>query len=590
MSDFMDPFPELPQVVDVGGDRYFMGPQKPIELGFKSRQDYLNSFGSDKQTEYLIRKYLFYSLANKQKLAFDDPKEKAALITLLKKRAAKLESSKEFTSSTLKNTLIQRSYLNIQRLIQDLEGADYKGTIMPQEISESCNNAKKYIRQIPEDRVFQLVLEIAWYLLHPDEVPKKVECDWAKLVQDLDTLRLGDLVGQIRGEEDTFNKNAQNIQGNIKKPFNYFKKINLEAVAKAPSKQNALDVAKDMALRMEGEDTNAEMKERLKTLLNILEVKKYLRNDLPVNKDRLKIIDVPAAEQISRSLISNPLRGVSGGTQTMDKPLGIAFNPLFEYFKMVFDPVYSILASSIDRYSANQQKANIKTSLLPQLTALLHICNNLNPGEDGEGSQNTYGVYRITNMDANVISFINKMFGFTRTYLDKFGADDTKKNIFNKQLFQLPKVRLTSLLNRSLNPNVYKDADSIPYIQFFTVGGSGNMTLLDKSTFMTKDGATEEQFVGVQDFFKPSDLYIVCTKSDNDKENIPMNLYEINFDQVDVSDNGLIINSIPENYFNKNKEPAVFLDGLVTLEPYVVYNDAELALSIFILFKELMPK
>lgn len=579
MSDFIDPFPELPQVIDIGGDRYFMGPQKPIELGFKSRQDYLNSFGSDKQTEYLIRKYLFYSLDNKRKLAFDDPKEKAELIKLLKKRATKLESSREFTSSTLKNTLIQRSYLNIQRLIQDLEGTDYKGsTSLLPELSLPCTKAKKYIRQIPEDRLFQLVLEIAWYLLHPDEVPKKVECDWAKLIQDLDTLRLGDLMGQIHGElKDT---------GDLKKPFNYFKKINLEAVAKAPSKQNALDVAKDMALQMEGEDTNAEMKERLKTLLNILEVKKYLRNDLPVNKDRLKIIDVPTAEQISRSLISNPLSGGKSisGSATIDKPLGVAFNPMFDYFKTVFDPVYSILASSIDRYSAVQQKANIKTSLLPQLTTLLHICNNLNPGSDG--TQNTYGVYRITNMDADVVAFINKMFGFTRAYLEKFGADDAKKNTFNKQLFELPKVRLTSLLNKSLNPNVF--AESIPYIQFFTVGG--NMTLINKSTFMTKDGVSEELFGAVDDFFKPTDLYIVCTKSDNIKENIPMNVYEIDFDAVDVSDNGLTINSIPENYFNKHKEPEVFLDGLVTLEPYVVYNDAELALSIFILFKELMPK
>jgi hypothetical protein len=44
MSEFRDPFPELPQVVDIGGDRYFMGPQKPIELGFKSRKDFINSF------------------------------------------------------------------------------------------------------------------------------------------------------------------------------------------------------------------------------------------------------------------------------------------------------------------------------------------------------------------------------------------------------------------------------------------------------------------------------------------------------------------------------------------------------------------
>lgn len=51
------------------------------------------------------------------------------------------------------------------------------------------------------------------------------------------------------------------------------------------------------------------MKDRLKTLINILEVKKYLNNDLPVNEDRLKIIDVPTAEKISQSMISNPMRG-----------------------------------------------------------------------------------------------------------------------------------------------------------------------------------------------------------------------------------------------------------------------------------------
>jgi hypothetical protein len=46
----------------------------------------------------------------------------------------------------------------------------------------------------------------------------------------------------------------------------------------------------------------------------------------------------------------------------------------------------------------------------------------------------------------------------------------------------------------------------------------------------------------------------------------------------------------PENYFNKNKEPVMYLEKLVTITPYVVFNDAELALSIFIAFKELMPK
>ena len=44
MTEFVDRFSDLPQVIDVGGDRYFMGPQKPIELGFKSRKNYLDAF------------------------------------------------------------------------------------------------------------------------------------------------------------------------------------------------------------------------------------------------------------------------------------------------------------------------------------------------------------------------------------------------------------------------------------------------------------------------------------------------------------------------------------------------------------------
>jgi hypothetical protein len=106
MTEFIDSFPSLSQVVDVGGDRYFMGPQKPIELGFKSRQDFINSFGQNSRTEQLVRKYLFLSLKDKGKLRFDSPEDKIELINILKKRAKQLEQSKEFTSSLLKNTVL----------------------------------------------------------------------------------------------------------------------------------------------------------------------------------------------------------------------------------------------------------------------------------------------------------------------------------------------------------------------------------------------------------------------------------------------------------------------------------------------------
>jgi hypothetical protein len=114
---------------------------------------------------------------------------------------------------------------------------------------------------------------------------------------------------------------------------------------------------------------------------------------------------------------------------------------------------------------------------------------------------------------------------------------------------------------------------------------------MSKDKFMDpkKPEMTEQVFNAVNDFFTKDNIYILCTKSDNIKENIPMNLYEIDFSQIDVSQTGMEIKT-PENYFNKNKEPEMFFEKLVMMTPYVVFNDAELALSIFIAFKELMPK
>ena len=578
MSDFRDPFPNLPQVVDIGNDRYFMGAQKPIELGFKDRADYIKSFSDNSRTEFLIRKYLYISLKGKKRLVFEDPKEKAELIAILRKRAKKIESSNEFTSSTLKNTLLQRSYLNIQRLIQELEGPDYKGFKFPSlpDISLPCTKAKKYIRTIPENRLYQLILEIAWYLLHPDDVPEKVKCDWAKTIKQLDTLRIGDLV--INEKQN----------GNSVSPSNYFKRINLSSVVKSKTLVNALDQAREMAQQIEGTTANDNMKERLQTHINILEIKKYLSDDLPIDKDRVKIIDVPAATSISNSLISNPMKGGAGAGagKALDKPLGIAMRPLFNYFKVVFDPVYSLLESSIDTYS---KKTDIQKVMIPQLTTVLHICNNLNPSETTTSGLNTYGVYRIKNVDETLITFMNNMIASTDTYVSSVG-DDAKRNIFNRQLFHLPKVRLSSLLNKFVDPTKYSDPDSIPYIQLFTVGG--NLRLIEKDKFMnsTKPEMTEEVFKAVNEFFAPTDLYILCTKSDNVKENIPMNMYEIDYDTIDVGETGIQIDNISNNYFNKNKKPELYLENLVTLLPYVVFNDAELALSILILFKELMPK
>jgi hypothetical protein len=120
----------------------------------------------------------------------------------------------------------------------------------------------------------------------------------------------------------------------------------------------------------------------------------------------------------------------------------------------------------------------------------------------------------------------------------------------------------------------------------------GNVTLMPEDVFMTSkktNGVQQEQvFKAINELFVPTDLYILCTKSENIMENIPTAVYEIDFDSVDISKLGMDITT-PDNYFNKNKDAGLHLENFVNLTEYDVFNDAELALSIFISFKELMP-
>ena len=564
----IDKFSELSHTIDIGGDRYFMGTQKPIESGFKNRKHYLNAFGTEPETERLLRKYMYYSLKDKKNMVFNSQEDKTALIKILKDWVKKTKTNPLYNSPILKNTIIRRSCLNIEELIQQLENSDNKDLSnkhsfkMPDMDILPCTKAKKYIKTIPDDHKFQMILEIAWYLLHPDKVPEQVGCDWAKLIKQLDTLRLGDVVAEIR--------NADTSVEPTKNAFNYFKKINIQAVAKSETIENALDQAKKFATEIQDKNASDEIKNRLKLLLNLLEMKKYIAKE-DINRNI-------SIKNIERSMINNPMKGGSGISSSgisnpLNKPLGIAMKPLFDYFKVVYDPIYSFLESNIQKHRKTNQ------IIIPHLTTLLHICNNLNPSNTSD--KNTYGVYRITNVDLELLKFINIMINDTGKYISSMTNVD--KNTFNKQLFKLPKVRLSSIVSDIPVTGV---TSNTPYIQFFTMGA--NINYHTKPSLKLID-ATDN---AVKDFYNTNSIYIVCTKSDNITEQIPINVYDIDYNTINISENTIKIDNIPENYFNKNKMTLsdIYLENLLDITPYAVYNDAELALSIFIAFKELMPK
>ena len=135
-------------------------------------------------------------------------------------------------------------------------------------------------------------------------------------------------------------------------------------------------------------------------------------------------------------------------------------------------------------------------------------------------------------------------------------SDDT----FIDKISQLPKVRLTTFLKEStLNIN--------RHIQLFSV--DDNLTIHPESRLNNR----------IKTFFNKKDLYITCTESSS----IPMKLHEIDFNTIDVT-NDIEIYSLKPFHSPDSSD----LDHYVSLNKNL--NDSEIALSIFILFKELIYK
>lgn len=566
MGDFIDLYPTLPAIIDVGGIKYYMLPGKPIQDVYKSRDEYLRTFGDDSDDERILRQYMGFSLQSKKRLKFESPEDKQKLINILKRRAIQLQRSQEFSSSVLKNTIFQRSYLNIQKIIEVLSGTDVRSKLAEVDKSEDdkCIKAKTAVKTIPEDRLFFILLEIAWYLLHPDSVPKDIQCSWAELIQELDTLRLRGIVDQI--------KSAAPPSANGT-PVNYFTKAGLGEIKKSKA-TNALEMINEFVKKMDGDDANKEMKDRLEILLKVLKMKKYIDDASPINTGTEK--------SLTNSLITNPMRGGAGSmTNRVDRPLGQAMMPFFDYFKVVFDPIYTFLETQLLAKVSNTN-GSIKSVTIPQLVTLLHICNNIKPVSDASmPDQLSYGMYRVTNVGGDILGFFKNMLNHTAGYIDGStlpDPDSVKK--FGAQLFKLPKVRLTSLIEGDA---LYKDPAKLPYTRFLVLGINFEL----KGT--VPDGP-------LKDFFKPEDLYILCTNSKNNEiidKDIPMNLYTIDFENVNISEAGLS-GVVP---LDDTVKPAGgagadsdTLDKHIDITPGVVYNEAELGLSIFILFKQLMPK
>lgn len=556
-------------VIDIGGDIYHLGSDSSINFIYTDRNKFMNTFkpiqNEKKQImmeriKNLLIRYFPYSIASKPDaiITFDTEKDKQDVLFILNARLRQLKNSLDENSSILMNTRLQTYYDNLDTIIKTIES------------SKAARKNSKKLTKLSNNDIFQLILEFAWYLNHPDKVPEELANDWEKLSKNLLQSRLGDIVQLINEEKKKIGSTSS------ENPLNYFEQINLKEIITQNTLENAVGKTKNQIIFPDTPSAKSN-KELIRRLVLALEMKKYTEQPTTMNQSGYPMINPNSIKKIEKHMIANPMSG--GNQSTLDLPLSIAMKPLFDYFKVVYDPIYSMLEKSMSTYMIS--KNSNKTHILSQLLTLLEICNRL--------PENKYGVYHINHLDKNILALYKLIIQDTKMEINSLENDD-EKEMFRLRLFKLPKVRLSTKNDPRRNTTYYKKSSEIPYIQFFIV--DENLTMPKEKNFLNIPTHSVELYNAIEQFFRSSELYIVVADSSGViNTDIPMNVYEIDYNTVDILQGTVPVDELKDNYFNqpRDNKPDLYLDQLVTIDNNAIFNNAELSLSVFIGLKEYMP-
>ena len=180
-------------IIEIGNMKYNVGG------GCKKYHDFKNTFGHDSDTEYILRKYMIPKRPH-----FDPPSDKDKLITILQKRAQMLRHSNEFNNSSVKNKIFTQQLAKLEEDIRELRPVSPScvSCVSPSRSPSHVSFKPSSIPFESYDHRMDLVLELAWILLHPRGNPNEIERSWKDHVNNRDTLHLDDAIKLLHKEDE----------------------------------------------------------------------------------------------------------------------------------------------------------------------------------------------------------------------------------------------------------------------------------------------------------------------------------------------------------------------------------------------------
>ena len=544
----------LADIVDIGGECFNLtgasnqvSPEntnttRTYDLVCKSRKEFNQTFGSILGNDglRLIRTYLPYQ---EPQLVGLQGHDKGPLRNIVEKRMSMIQLTLSHSNHTIKNMQFNQYYRNLKELLTKIDNAEATPSVV------SVNKVKKRIldNKFTKEKVYYLLMELAYSLLHPESIKTNAD-SWMKLLDTTNEMSLGDLVKSIH---------------EAKKDRYDISRIDVDRVANATVLDNSLSVP----------DGSVEMKRRLEAILKLFVTKQYLQSPV-LNDDTVTTLEKRLPQSMSPSQMG-------GSLQTFEIDNGSVaqmMEPYYQFFTEKYDPIASLLSTDVP--------ADLG---LISLAKLLFICQKII-------ANSQHGIYRIIHStndprDHSILPFLRTQLGAIQAYIADANRTDDERAEFVEKTSMLPAVSITSLLNKFGKSGHYTDPDTLSSINVMIKGiNVESHTSTEKMTLTIKNDRQKDAIHSdAMTFFNvPDAFYLVCNTAKADVT--PMKVFEIDYTHVNVSKNKCTIDHMTSNPFNKFKEPPLFLENVMNVQKMIIYNHSMLALSMFLLSKQLLPQ
>jgi hypothetical protein len=356
---------------------------------------------------------------------------------------------------------------------------------------------------LPSREQYLLLLEVAWQLSRPSS---EMSSTWKYHLEAIHRLRLQELPKEMEAIQNS----------NAVQPSNVFKHI------PAPGSVNG----------------NNALQNRIRALLTILHV-----------NDAVAPANAPANAQATAGI-------QAGGSHDglMDHLFRHAILPLFDHFRVMYDPIYSMLES-------HHLMSTLSSSrLFSSLSLLFYMCHHLHRRSS---DRHVDCIYRIHHLPAHVISFFQEQLRGTRSYVK--GLTSSKKREFVQQLSHLPAVRVSSLKAGHTS------------FQFYLLNENMTLPTAEKWVDPTYSNRTSAIHESLSEFFTDRHLYVVCGGS----HHAPLRIRDVDGRSLRKDDV-----RIDPLYSHRLNRTSLFMDEVLTFDPHTLYLDSELVLSMLLLSKD----